>query len=120
MNGAAALGWQNLFGSQAVGSFAIVIARREIDAQAHLLLERAADEAAHRMSLPSGRLSQFLERCSLGPLQQRQNLGGLRALAGRGRLLALMTGCLAGAGALGLGGTFARAWLAAACCFPFG
>ena len=57
-----------LLGGDAVGAPAVRQLGR-IDAQAHLLFERAAEEAAHRVSLPAGGLLQLLEGSAAGPLQ---------------------------------------------------
>jgi len=54
------------------------------DTQAHLLFDRAAQEAAHRMSLPAGGLAQLLERSAVGTLEKRQDLGCLGAPLGWG------------------------------------
>ncbi len=49
-----------LLGGEAVGALA-VITLGGIDTQAHVLFQRAAQEAAHRVSLPVGGLLQLLE-----------------------------------------------------------
>jgi hypothetical protein len=64
-----------------------------MDPQAHLLFERAAQEAAQRMGLPASGFPQLLERSAAGPIQKGQDLVFLGAAPGRARL----------AGAFGLG-----------------
>ena len=63
-----------LRGLNAVGAPAVLQLGR-IDAQAHLLFERAAEEAAHRVSLPAGGLAEFGKRGATGPLEQAEDLG---------------------------------------------
>src|SRR6266481_4624041 len=64
-----------------------ILAFGGIDSQAHLLAERAGKEAAHTMGLPTGGSHQFRKCRSTLTAEQRQNVGLLAALAGRGRLL---------------------------------
>jgi hypothetical protein len=76
---------QGLLGCHTVGALAIV-AWFGNDAQTHLLFECAAEEAAHRMSLPTGGLPKFPECCAAGSSEQGENLGRLGPWPGRGGL----------------------------------
>src|SRR5579885_621650 len=52
-----------------------------LDGEAHLLAERAGDEAAHRMGHPAGYGHDLLQRGAFGTAQQLQHDGLLAALA---------------------------------------
>src|ERR1017187_10227530 len=57
------------------------------DRQPHLLAQDAGQEPADRVRLPAGGFHKFLPGGAARALQQVEDLGGLAALAGDGRLL---------------------------------
>src|SRR5215469_13516364 len=72
-----------------VDAFAVGLLRRQ--GQAELLTHDAGEETAHRVLLPSGRLHDRSDRCSLGLLEQPKNplLFGPAASRTRGNLSTL-------------------------------
>jgi hypothetical protein len=60
--------------------------------QLHFLAQRAADESANAVSLPSGCLHNLGERCATLPLEQTQDLRFLATVARCGRVVATFSG----------------------------
>lgn len=56
------------------------------DRQTHFLTHGAGQEPANRMRLPAGRFRQFLQRDTVGPLQEVEHLGGFAAVTRDARL----------------------------------
>src|SRR5205085_12185829 len=56
------------------------------DGQPHLLADRARQKTANAVRLPGRSFHQFLQRGSVRPFQQVQDLGGLAAVAGTAAL----------------------------------
>ena len=56
-----------LLRDDAVGAFA-VFTRDRVDAQTHFRFQRSAKEATDRVSLPSGRFPEFLQRSAIRSL----------------------------------------------------
>src|SRR5712692_3428772 len=76
--GTAALGARRLFGSDAVGALSVA-AFEGFHGRSPLLPECAAQKAADRVGLPSGRLREFLQGDAAGPFQQIDDLGRFAA-----------------------------------------
>src|SRR5712691_6276224 len=72
---------RRLFGSDAVGAFSVA-ALEGFNRRSPLLPECAAQKAADRVGLPSGRLREFLQGDAAGPFQQIDDLGRFAAAAG--------------------------------------
>jgi hypothetical protein len=73
-----------------------ILALGGLGRQAHLLAQRAADEATDGMGLPASRFDRFLSRSAARPLQRMQHLGGLAAVSGTFSLLLTLRHFFAG------------------------
>jgi hypothetical protein len=91
----AASGCGILLGRETVGAISVA-AFEGLNRRPHLLADRAAQEATHRVWLPAGRFREFFQSDAAGALQQVEDLVRFAAAVGGGGGLVGVTALVAG------------------------